>query len=174
MCILIVLDIYLDLDLHTKIVTRNILGQGYKTVYKALSVPWSTVASVILIWKMFGTTMTHPRVKCPPKPSNRKKGLGQGGDEDPNGHSNRASEILCSAGRTWQNTTISTDKAVLHPYHTSFYVMCHIVQDTEPLSAPDGVITIMCEKVSETYIVKCFECSIDSINAVLLPLWKSG
>ena len=47
-----------------------------------LKVPKNTVASIILKWKMFGTT----------------KGLGQGGDQEPDGHSDRAPEFPCGDG----------------------------------------------------------------------------
>jgi hypothetical protein len=32
-----------------------------------------------------------------------EKGLGQGGDQEPDGHSDRAPEFLCADGRTFQN-----------------------------------------------------------------------
>ncbi len=40
---------------------RHRSGQGYKKISAALKVPKSTVASIILKWKMFGTTRTLPR-----------------------------------------------------------------------------------------------------------------
>jgi hypothetical protein len=52
----------------------------------ALKVPKNTVASIILKWKKFGTTKTLPKAGCPAKLNNRK-GLGQGGDQEPDGHS---------------------------------------------------------------------------------------
>jgi hypothetical protein len=48
----------------------------------------------------FGTIKTLPRAGRPAKLSNW--GLGQGGDQEPDGHSNRAPEFLCGDGRTFQ------------------------------------------------------------------------
>ena len=45
----------------------------------ALKIPKNTVASIILKWKKFGTIKTLPRAS-----------LGQGGDQEPNGNSDRA------------------------------------------------------------------------------------
>ncbi len=50
---------------------RHRSGQGYKKNYAALKVPKSTVASIILKWKMFGTTRTLPRAGRPAKLSYR-------------------------------------------------------------------------------------------------------
>uniref|UniRef100_A0A3B4YLX4 Centrin-3-like n=2 Tax=Seriola lalandi dorsalis TaxID=1841481 RepID=A0A3B4YLX4_SERLL len=63
----------LSVDLRDKIVARHKSGQGYKTISKALSVPRSTVASIIVKWKKFGTTRTLPRVGRPAKLSNRAR-----------------------------------------------------------------------------------------------------
>ncbi|KAL0147761.1 hypothetical protein M9458_056937 [Cirrhinus mrigala] len=48
-------------ELRDRIVTRHRPGQGYKKISAALKVPKSTVASIILKWKTFGTTRTLPR-----------------------------------------------------------------------------------------------------------------
>ncbi len=48
-------------ELRDRIVARHRSGQGYKKMYAALKVPKSTVASIILQWKTFGTTRTLPR-----------------------------------------------------------------------------------------------------------------
>ncbi len=48
-------------ELRDRIVARHRSGQGYKKISAALKVPKSTVASIILKWKMFGTTRTLPR-----------------------------------------------------------------------------------------------------------------
>ncbi|XP_018550156.1 centrin-3 [Lates calcarifer] len=60
-------------DLRDKIVARHKSGQGYKTISKALNIPRSTVASIIVKWKKFGTTRTLPRVGRPQKLSKRAK-----------------------------------------------------------------------------------------------------
>ncbi|KAL0159195.1 hypothetical protein M9458_042920, partial [Cirrhinus mrigala] len=48
-------------ELRDRIVARHRSGQGYKNISAALKVPKSTVASIILKWKTFGTTRTLPR-----------------------------------------------------------------------------------------------------------------
>ncbi|KAI2654844.1 Transposable element Tcb1 transposase [Labeo rohita] len=48
-------------ELRDRIVARHRSGQGYKNISAALKVPESTVASIILKWKTFGTTRTLPR-----------------------------------------------------------------------------------------------------------------
>ncbi|KAI3360074.1 hypothetical protein L3Q82_014391 [Scortum barcoo] len=66
-------------------------------------VPVSTVASIIHKWKKFRTTGTLPRAGRPSKLSNRgEKGLSQGGDHEPNGHSVRAPAYLCRERKTFQ------------------------------------------------------------------------
>ncbi len=48
-------------ELRDRIVARHRSGQGYNKNSAALKVPKSTVASIILKWKTFGTTRTLPR-----------------------------------------------------------------------------------------------------------------
>ncbi len=57
-------------ELRDRIVARHRSGQGYKNS-AALKVPKSTVASIILKWKTFGTTRTLPRAGRPAKLSYR-------------------------------------------------------------------------------------------------------
>ncbi len=52
-------------ELRDRIVARHRSGQGYKKNSAALKVPKSTVASIILKWKTFGTTRTLPRAGRP-------------------------------------------------------------------------------------------------------------
>ena len=61
-----------------RIVSRHGSGEGYQTISAALKVPKYTVASIILKWKKFG---------WPPGQTeqSREKGLGLGGDQEPNG-----------------------------------------------------------------------------------------
>ena len=71
----------------------------------AMKVPKNTVASIILKWKKFRTTKTLPRAGRPAKLTNRgEKCLGQGDDQEPDGHSDRASVEMGEPSR-W--TTIS-------------------------------------------------------------------
>ncbi len=58
-------------ELRDRIVARHRSGQGYKKMSAALKVPKSTVASIILRWKTFGTTRTLPRAGRPAKLSYR-------------------------------------------------------------------------------------------------------
>ena len=56
----------------------------------ALKVPKNTVATIILKWKMFGTTKTLPRAGRPAKLSNRGRRVLLRGNQEPDGHSDRA------------------------------------------------------------------------------------
>ncbi len=58
-------------ELRDRIVARHRSGQGYKKNSAALKVPKSTVASILLKWKTFGTTRTLPRAGRPAKLSYR-------------------------------------------------------------------------------------------------------
>ncbi len=58
-------------ELRDRIVARHRSGQGYKKNSAALKVPKSTVASIILKWKTFGTTRTLPKAGRPDKLSYR-------------------------------------------------------------------------------------------------------
>ena len=58
-------------ELRDRIVWRHRSGEAYETISAALKVPKSTVNSVILKWKKFGTTRTLPGAGRPPKLSNR-------------------------------------------------------------------------------------------------------
>ena len=50
----------LSKDLQDKVVERHKSGDGYQKISKALSMPRSTVKSIIKKWKVFGTTQTLP------------------------------------------------------------------------------------------------------------------
>ena len=80
----------LSIELRDRIVSRHRSGEGYKKMSAAFKVPKNTVASIILKWKKFGTTKILPRAE-----QSGEKGLGLGGDQDPDGHSDRAPEFLC-------------------------------------------------------------------------------
>ena len=61
----------LSVELQDRIVrTRNISGEGYKTISRVLKVSKSTVSSIIRKWKEYGTTQTLPRSGRPTKLSN--------------------------------------------------------------------------------------------------------
>ena len=83
-------------------VEAQIWGRVPKTS-AALKDPKKTMAFFILKWRTFGSTKTLPRAGCLAKLSNQgEKGLGQGGDQEPDGHSDKAPEFLCGDGRTFQ------------------------------------------------------------------------
>ena len=68
--------------------SRHRSGKCTKTLLKHWTSP-RTVVSIILKWKKFGTGQTE---------QSGEMGLGQGGDQEPDGHFGRAPEFLC--GRT--------------------------------------------------------------------------
>ncbi len=72
-------------ELRDRIVARHRSGQGYKKISAALKVPKSTVASIILKWKTFGTTRTLPRASGQTELSGEKS-LGERGKEEPKDH----------------------------------------------------------------------------------------
>ena len=79
----------LSVELRDRIVSRHRSEERYQNISAALKVPNNTVASIILQWKKFGTPKSLPRAGRPAKQSG-EKGLGQGGDQEPDGHSDRA------------------------------------------------------------------------------------
>jgi transposase len=60
----------LSVELRDTIVSRHRSGEGTKKIPAALKVPKNTVTSIILKWKMFGTTKILPRAGRPVKLSN--------------------------------------------------------------------------------------------------------
>ena len=93
----------LSVELRDRIVSRHRSGEGYKQLSAALKVPNNSVASIILKWQKFVSTKTLPRAGCTAKLSNQgEKGLCQGGNQEPDGHFDRALELLCEDGRTFQ------------------------------------------------------------------------
>uniref|UniRef100_A0AAZ3PY33 Sleeping Beauty transposase HTH domain-containing protein n=1 Tax=Oncorhynchus tshawytscha TaxID=74940 RepID=A0AAZ3PY33_ONCTS len=57
----------LSVELRDRIVSRHRSGEGYQQKSAALKVRKNTVATIILKWKMFGTTKTLPRAGHPVK-----------------------------------------------------------------------------------------------------------
>jgi hypothetical protein len=93
----------LSVELQNRIVLRHRSEEWYQNISAVLKVPKNTVASIILKWKKFGTTKILPRAG-PPGQSEQsgEKGLGLGGDQEPDGHSDRAPEFLCVVRKTFQ------------------------------------------------------------------------
>ena len=54
----------LSVELRDRIVSRHRSGEGYQKMFAALKVLKNTVASIIIKWKKFGSTKTHPRAGC--------------------------------------------------------------------------------------------------------------
>ncbi len=86
-------------ELRDRIVARHRSGQGYKKNSAALKVPKSTVASIILKWKTFGTTRTLPRAGPPAKLSYRERRALVRGKEEPKDHCGWAPEMHSGDGR---------------------------------------------------------------------------
>ena len=92
----------LSIELWDRIVSRHRSGEGHQNISSALKVLKNTGASIILKWKKFGTTKTLPRAGHPAKLINQGRGPCLGGDQEPDGHSEKATEFLCGDGRTVQ------------------------------------------------------------------------
>lgn len=80
---------------------------GYRTISAAVQVPKSPVVTIIHEWKKFGTTQNLPRLKL-----SDRDALGQGGEQEPKGHSDKSSSV------TWwemgEPSRRSTIQAALH------------------------------------------------------------
>jgi hypothetical protein len=76
-----------------------------------LKVTKNTVASIIFKWNKFGKTNTLSRAD-----QSGEKDLGHGGDQEPDGHTERAPEFLCGDGRTLKkdNHLCSTTNQAKH------------------------------------------------------------
>ena len=93
----------LAVELRNRIVSSSRSREGYQNTSAVLKVPKNTVASIILKWNKFGTTKTLPRAGPPSQTEQSgEKSLGQGGDQEPDGHSEGAPEFLFGDGRTFQ------------------------------------------------------------------------
>ena len=86
--------------------SRHRPGEGTQNISAALKVPKTTVASIILKRKMFGTTKTLPRAGRPAKLSSQRRRALMVTD--------RALEFLCGDGRNFQTDKhLSTNQAFL-------------------------------------------------------------
>ena len=90
------------------------LRKGTKKDLHFLKVPKNTVASIIVKWKKFEGTRTLPRAGRLAKLSNLEKGLGQGGDQEPDGHSDRAPEFPEGSHSSVKGTTCRLEFAKRH------------------------------------------------------------
>ena len=63
----------MSVELRDRFVSEHRSGYGYQKMSVAFKVPKSTVASIILKWKRFGTTKTLPRASRLAKLSNRER-----------------------------------------------------------------------------------------------------
>jgi transposase len=92
----------LSIELPDRLVSRHRSGEVYQNIAAALQVPKSTVDSIILKCKKFGTTKTLPRAGPPAKLSNRgRRALDSEVTKNPM-DTNKAPECLCGDGRTLQ------------------------------------------------------------------------
>ncbi len=99
-------------ELRDRIVARHRSGQGYKKNSAALKVPKSTVASIILKWKTFGTTRTLPRAGRPAKLSYRgRRALVREVKKNPNITVAELQRCIREMGESCRKSTIT---AALH------------------------------------------------------------
>ncbi len=98
-------------ELRDIIVARHRSGQGYKKISAALKVPKSTVASIILKWKTFGTTRTLPRAAVRPNWAIGEKSLGEKGKEEPKITVAELQRCIREMGESCRKSTIT---AALH------------------------------------------------------------
>ena len=106
----------MSIELPDRIVSRHRYGEGYQ---KKCNVPKNIVASIILKWKKFGTPETLVRAAPPGRAGGAgEQGLGQGGDQEPDGHSDRAPEFLCGDRKTLQKD----NQSMQHSTNQAFIV----------------------------------------------------
>ncbi len=99
-------------ELRDRIVAKYRSGQGYKKMSAALNVPKSTVASIILKWKTFGTTRTLPRAGRPAKLSYRgRRALVREVKKNPNITVAELQRCIREMGESCRKSTIT---AALH------------------------------------------------------------
>ena len=93
----------LSVELRDRIVSRHRSGEGYQ-MSAALKVPKNTVASIILP-RLYQDSYSS----WPPSQTDQsgEKSLGQGGDLELNGHSDRALEFCQSGQPSLQHSTKS-------------------------------------------------------------------
>ncbi len=99
-------------ELRDRIVARHRSGQDYKNNSATLKVPKSTVASIILKWKTFGTTRTLPRAGRPAKLSYRgRRALVRDVKKNPNITVAELQRCIREMGESCRKSTIT---AALH------------------------------------------------------------
>ena len=83
----------LSVEVRDRIVSRQRSGEGHQNISAALKVPKNTVASSFLNGRSLETSRNFI------EPNWAIKGFGQGGDQEPDGHFDRALKFLCGDGR---------------------------------------------------------------------------
>ena len=63
---------------------------------------WGRAPNISAALKTFMNTESSTILKWKNVEQSGEKGLGEGGDQEPDGHSDRAPEFLCGDGRTFQ------------------------------------------------------------------------
>ena len=63
----------LSVELRDRIVSKHRSGEWYQSISAAFNIPKTTVATIILKWKQFGTTKTLPKAGHLAKLSNRQR-----------------------------------------------------------------------------------------------------
>ena len=125
-------------ELRDRIVARHRSGHGYKIISATLKVPKSTVASIILTWKKFGTTRTLPRPGRPAKLSSRgRRALVREVKKNPK---ITVAELQRCSREMGESSTKSTITAALHQSGLCQFVNLLIIKKTEYLETT----VIMC------------------------------
>jgi hypothetical protein len=101
----------LTLNVKAKNKPRGHWNCPYQNISASLKVPKNTVASIIVKWKKFGTTKTPPRAAQTEQSG--EKGLGWGGDQDPDVHSDKSYSV--EIGEPSRRTNISFSTPPIRP-----------------------------------------------------------
>ena len=105
-------------ELRDQIVPRHRSGEGFPKQllhhWRSSRTKWpQSFLKMELVWNHQDSSESWP-----PSQTEQlgEKGLGQGGDQQPDGHSDRATEFLCGDGRTFQKHTHLCSTPPIRPY----------------------------------------------------------
>ncbi len=176
-------------ELRDRIVARHRSGQGYKKISAALKVPKSTVASIILKWKTFGTTRTLPRAGRPAKLSYRgRRALVREVKKNPKitvaelqrciremGESCRKSTITAALHQSGLYGRVARRKPLLSARHMKIFFFLRSIHQRKFGFLKKYNISILewflkCNS-SQYY---CFYCIFDLINAAVVSIRETS
>ena len=98
----------LSVELRDRIVSRHRFGEGYQKMSATLKVP----KKMEDVWNHQESSQSWPPSQTE---QSGEKGLGEAGDQEDDGHSDRAPEFLCGDGRTFQKNNHLCSTSPIRP-----------------------------------------------------------